>query len=415
MTLSTTQTCIIIGASHGGVTAAFSLRKEGWQGSITIIDSDPAVPYHRPPLSKAHLTNSDAIQPPILKPIASYDKNNITLMLGTKVNKIEPNNHSVSLDNGDVLNYDKLILATGARPFIPPINGLDNATNLFALRTQADVDNIRSAFHASTQKRVVIIGGGYIGLETAASIKKLGGDVTVLERESRLLARVTSPEMSEYFQQLHESNGVTINTAQNVELIKTVGETQTVICGNGCEYPADLIIVGVGIRVNQELAQQAGLTVDNGIIVNEQCQTSDNNIYAIGDCAYHHNKHYDRWLRLESVQNAVDQSKITALALCEKNASYDALPWFWSDQFDIKLQMVGLATGYNNIMLRKETEDDGKFSVWYFKDDELLSVDAVNHAKAYVMGTKLIKSKALINKSNLANSDIPLSVDSLTY
>ncbi|MCI2283895.1 NAD(P)/FAD-dependent oxidoreductase [Colwellia sp. MSW7] len=414
MPLSVTQTCIIIGASHSGVTAAFALRKEGWQGEIIMIDSDPAVPYHRPPLSKAYLANSNEVTPPLLKPIASYEKNNITLMLGKQVSKIDSSNNNITLQNGDLLSYDKLILATGASPFIPPITGIDTAQNLFTLRTQADVENIRSAFLASEQKRVVIIGGGYIGLETAASIKKMGGDVSVLEREPRLLARVTSPEMSAFFHQLHENNGVTISTEQNVQAIKTTENTQTIVCENGSEYPNDIIIVGVGVKVNQALAQQAGLTIDNGIVVNDQCQTSHQNIYAIGDCAYHHNKHYNCWLRLESVQNAVDQAKVAALSICKQDACYDALPWFWSDQFNIKLQIVGLSTGYNNLIVRKEADDEEKFSVWYFKDEELLSVDTINHAKAYVLGTKIIKNQMIINKNSLSNSDIALSLETLS-
>ncbi|MBU2872081.1 FAD-dependent oxidoreductase [Colwellia sp. E2M01] len=414
MSLTVEQTCIIIGASHGGVSAAFALRKEGWQGSILLIDSDPCLPYHRPPLSKAYLTSSDNVQPQIIKPEASYEKNNITLKLGVLVTNFDKENQVVSLNNGEALNYDKLIIATGARPFIPPITGIEQAKNLFALRTQADVEQIREAVTHSKHKRVVIIGGGYIGLETAASIKKLGGEVTVLERESRLLARVTSPEMSDYFKQLHISNGVTIETNQNVKSIQNIDGTQVVCCENEQTFTADIIIVGVGIRVNQELAQQAGLTVENGITVNEQCQTSNENIFAIGDCAYHHNKHYDRWLRLESVQNAVDQAKISAAVICGKDVSYDALPWFWSDQFDVKLQMVGLATGYDDVIIRKEVEEASKFSVWYFKGAELLAVDAINHAKAYVLGTKLIKNKTVINKTQLANEELPLSIDNLT-
>ncbi|XQW83425.1 NAD(P)/FAD-dependent oxidoreductase [Thalassotalea piscium] len=413
MSLSADQTCIIIGASHGGVSAAFSLRKEGWQGNIILIDSDPCLPYHRPPLSKAYLTNNDNVQPAILKPAASYDKNNITLKLGMLVTNIDRKTQVVSLQNDEKLNYHKLIIATGARPFIPPILGIEQANNLFALRTQSDVEKIRQALKLSKDKRVVIIGGGYIGLETAASIKKLGGEVTVLERENRLLARVTSPEMSDFFKQLHITHGVNIETNQNVSSIKIIDGKQVVSCEDNKEYIADLIIVGVGIRVNQELAKQAGLSVENGITVDEHCLTSDKNIYAIGDCAFHYNKHYSRWLRLESVQNAVDQSKISASSICGKEVSYDAIPWFWSDQFDIKLQMVGLASGYDKVIVRKEVNEESKFSVWYFKGDELLAVDAINHAKAYVLGTKLIKSKAIINKVHLANAEILLTIESL--
>ncbi|TYK67240.1 NAD(P)/FAD-dependent oxidoreductase [Colwellia echini] len=415
MSLSESSTCIIIGASHGGVTAAFAVRKEGWQGDIVVIDSDPTLPYHRPPLSKAYLTSDDSNHSLSLKPAASYEKNNITLLLGKRVDSIKRENNSVILDNGEVLHYKKIIIATGARPFIPPIQGIAQAANVFCLRTHDDVEKIRSAFSTSDKKRVVIIGGGYIGLETAASLKKLGGHVTVLEREPKLLARVTSPEMSAYFQQLHTSNGVIINTSKNVQSIESLGTSNLVHCDDDSNYPADIIIVGVGVRVNQELAEQAGLAVDigliKGVVVNEQCQTNDANIYAIGDCAYHHNPYYDRWLRLESVQNAVDQGKVAAASLCDKPACYSAIPWFWSDQFDVKLQMVGLATGYDNFVIRKEIDDENKFSVWYFLQDRLLAVDAINHAKAYVLGTKCLKVNANINKEVLADNTVELSSD----
>ena len=413
MPLSTSEHCIIVGASHGGVTAAFALRKEGWQGSITLIDGDPAIPYHRPPLSKAYLTQIDDALPATLKPLASYEKNNIRLVLGTQVESMSCQHKNVSLENGEVLPFDKLILATGAQPFIPPIIGLNKASNVFSLRNQADVAKIRTAINKSAHKRVVIIGGGYIGLETAASIKKLGAEVTVLEREPRLLARVTSKEMSAFFEQLHTENGVNIKTSQHVKAINKQDNLQTVLCENGEQYLGDIIIIGAGIRVNQTLAEQAGLTIENGITVNSQCQTSNNNIYAIGDCAFHLNEHYHRWLRLESVQNAVDQAKVAALSICNKVTRYDAIPWFWSDQYDVKLQMVGLSEGYTQLVIRQEV-DDNKFSVWYFKDEILLSVDAVNHAKAYVIASKLIKSKAVINKHALADNDILLSVDNLT-
>ena len=391
MALSANQKCIIIGASHGGVSAAFALRKEGWLGSITLIDSDPCLPYHRPPLSKAYLTNSDNEQPPILKPEASYQKSDIVLKLGLMVSKIDCDNNKVNLGNGENLHYDKLVLSTGARAFIPPIHGIDQATNLFTLRTQKDVEQIRHALQQSEQKNVVIIGGGYIGLETAASIKKLGGNVTVLEREDRLLARVTSPEMSSFFEELHMNNGVTIKTSQNVEAIKSTDDKQIVTCQGGNEYSADIIIVGVGIKVNQELALQSGITVDNGITVNEHCQTSNEDIYAIGDCAFHHNKHYDRWLRLESVQNAVDQSKIAAASICEKSASYNALPWFWSDQYDCKLQIAGLSAGYSDVYLR-EGATAGSRSHWYYDGDQLLAVDAMNDPRNYMIGKRLIEA-----------------------
>lgn len=405
--------CIIIGASHAGVNAAFALRKEGWQGAIKVFDADPTLPYHRPPLSKAYLTSDDGIEKNLLKAEISYQKSDIDLYLGITINRIDAINQAVTTDEGETYSYSKLIIATGARPFIPPIDGIESAHQLYPLRTAADVNHIRVAMQSSPTKRVVIIGGGYIGLETAASLKKLGASVTVLEREERILARVTAPLMSEFFQQLHNDHGVNIFTSKDVSSIETRDQSNLVVCSDGSEYPADIIVVGVGIRVNTELAAQAGITIENGIPVDGEARTNTANIYAIGDCSYHHNPHYDRFIRLESVQNAVDQAKVAAASICGKEANYDTLPWFWSDQYDVKLQMVGLASGYNNIVVRQEPEDNHKFSVWYFKDETLLAVDAINHAKAYVVATKLIKSGAQINLKKLADNAVTLHPDSL--
>lgn len=400
--------CVVIGASHAGVNFAFALRREGWQGDIILYDSDPELPYHRPPLSKTYLTSEDGSDSNLLKSRESYEKEGISLFLGVSVTSIHREEHKIIFDNGTDQFYDKLVLATGARPLVPPWPGIAAAKNLFTLRTVADVGQIRSAITNSTKKKVVIIGGGYIGLETAASLRKLGANVTVLEREQRILARVTAPEMSDFFQELHAENGVAVLTAKNVTTIETNGDLNSVNCSDGSHYEADMIIVGVGIQVNKELAEKAGLTIDNGIRVDATARTSDKNIYAIGDCTFHHNPHYDRYIRLESVQNAVDQAKIAAAAITGKEVNYDAIPWFWSDQYDIKLQMVGLSTGYDKTVVRKEPDDPKKCSVWYFKDDTLLAVDAINNAKAYVYGTKFLKSGEKIDKNKLADASVEL-------
>ncbi|WP_370980917.1 NAD(P)/FAD-dependent oxidoreductase [Agaribacterium sp. ZY112] len=406
-TTDTTQkVCAVIGASHAGVNFAFAMRKEGWQGQIILIDSDPTTPYHRPPLSKAYLTSDDAIDKNLLKNIDTYEKSNIELRLGQTVSKIDREKQILLLADGSEQPYDKLVYATGARPFIPPIPGLENAAKCYPLRTAEDVNNIRKAFNQSEQKRVVVIGGGYIGLETAASLKKLGGDVSVLEREERILQRVTAPHMSAFFQDLHANNGVNVFTSKNVSAIEQGDTCNQVLCDDGTRLDADLIIVGVGIRVNAELAQEAGLEVEVGLKVNQCAQTNDSNIYAIGDCTVHHNPHYDRMIRLESVQNAVDQAKVAAAAICGKDVTYNTIPWFWSDQYDIKLQMVGLSQGYSDIIVREEEGEGTRFSVWYFKDEELLSVDAVNFAKAYVVGTKFIKGGDKVDKAKIADPSV---------
>ncbi|GAA4934511.1 FAD-dependent oxidoreductase [Algibacter agarivorans] len=396
--------CVVIGASHAGVNLAFSLRKEGWEGAILLFDKDPEIPYHRPPLSKTYLSNEDVN---VLKSAESYQKENINLNLGILVRSINRTDKTITLSDGTNQTYDKLVIATGARPIIPPIPGIEKATHLYPLRTAEDVGHIRNAFHASKNKRVVIIGGGYIGLETAASIKKLGGVVTVLERETRILARVTAPEMSDFFMNLHAENGVEVLTDKNVTTIGNSKGVNTVTCADGSQFEADIIIVGVGIRVNLELAKEAGLVIENGILVDETACTNDNDIYAIGDCTFHFNPHYNCYVRLESVQNAVDQAKVAAAAISGKRPVYNSIPWFWSDQFDVKLQMVGLSEGYNETLIRKEDSAGTKTSIWYFKDDRLLAVDAINNPKAFVLGTKFIKDGSNIDKSKLMDASVP--------
>jgi len=398
--------CVVIGASHAGVNFAFALRREGWEGEIILYDADPILPYHRPPLSKAYLTSDDGIEKNLLKSAESYEKEGITLKLGVKVSSINRRKKHIVLNDGTEQSYDKLVLATGARPIMPPIPGLMSSNKIFPLRTAADVANIRTCLAESENKRVVVIGGGYIGLETAASLIKLGASVTVLEREERILARVTAPEMSAFFQNLHAENGVDIFTQKNVIAIETNNEEKLVKCDDGVSYTANIIIVGVGIHVNTEMAASAGLTIENGIKVDETAKTVDDDIYAIGDCTFHYNPHYDRFVRLESVQNAVDQAKVAAFAICGNETRYDTIPWFWSDQFDVKLQMVGLSQGYDQVILRKEADNEKCFSVWYFKVDHLLAVDAVNNAKAYVYGTKFIKSGDKIDKAKLEDPEV---------
>ncbi|WP_211319957.1 NAD(P)/FAD-dependent oxidoreductase [Dyadobacter jejuensis] len=405
--------CVVIGASHAGVNFAFALRKEGWEGEILLYDADPELPYHRPPLSKTYLSNDDGLDKNRLQAAERYNKEQIVLKLGETVVSMDGQAKHIVLADGGIQPYDKLVLATGARPFMPPIRGIDQAKNLFPLRTAADVAHIREVLRLGTSKEVVIIGGGYIGLETAASLRKLGASVTVLEREERVLARVTAPEMSAFFNDLHAAHGVKVFTSKNVVAIEPHGEANEVHCSDGTVYKADLIVVGVGIVVNKELAQQAGLTIDNGIRVDASARTSDESIFAIGDCTYHYNPHYGRYVRLESVQNAVDQAKVAAAAIAGKEPVYDTLPWFWSDQYDVKLQMVGLSQGYNQVLVRKEAENPNSFSVWYFLDEVLLAVDAVNQAKAYVLGTKLIKGGQRIDKTQLADPTVDFKLANL--
>lgn len=397
--------CLIVGASHAGTNMAVNLRKQGWSGTIKIIDADRELPYHRPPLSKTYLTTDEGSQHSLLFPESVYTDQEIQLELGVEVSKIQPEQKCIQLKSGEELAYDVLVLATGARALLPPIKGIEQS---YVLRTAADANRIRAGIKSTEQKRVIVIGGGYIGLETAASLRQQGAEVTVLEREDRLLKRVTSEEMAHYFMELHDQHGVKIGTSKNVELITKLGDEYLVSCGDGSAYEADFVITGTGIEVNSELAKAAGLEVNSGIVVNQQMQTSDDSIYAIGDCTWHYNEHYGEWMRLESVQNAVDQAKIAAANICGHNERYNSIPWFWSDQYKDKLQMVGLSKNYDNLILRKEEGQSNSFSIWYFKGTKLLAVDAVNNPRAYMLGTKVIKSGIQLDKQKISDVSVPL-------
>lgn len=399
--------CVIIGASHAGVNCAFALRREGYAGNVVLIDADPHLPYHRPPLSKSFLTQEDGLEKIALRPAESYDKENIVRKTG-KVTAIDRQVKQIKLADGSTQSYDQLVIATGARPLIPTIPGIETTPNVFALRQVADIQQIRQALDASSSQRVLIIGGGYIGLELAASLTKLAAKVQVLEREDRILARVTAPAMSQFFHELHQLNGVAIHTRKNVVAIHPVQEGIRVECADASQFEADIIVLGVGIKVNVALAATCGLTIENGIQVDTTTRTSDQHIYAIGDCSYHYNAHYGRFVRLESVQNAVDQAKVAAANICGKETYYEAMPWFWSDQYDVKLQTVGLFNGYDEAVLRQEVDKHNCFSIWYFKANQLIAVDAVNNAKAYVVGMKLLKAKQTVDISKVANSTVPL-------
>jgi len=389
------ERCVIIGASHAGVNVAFNLRQEGWAGEILLLDGQEALPYHRPPLSKTLLYGEKTLGDIYLKPDNAYINHNIHLKLGTRVESIDPKGKRLSLNTGGTLRYDKLVLSTGATPFVPPIEGLDtDSPNVFVIRTESDIAGLRRA--ASEGKTAAIIGGGYIGLEVASSLKKLGVDVVIFEREERLLSRVTSPVMSEFFKKLHEDKGAVIHTSARVESISGTGGQYLVNTDSGRSIPYDMVIIGTGIKPDLELAYKAGLGADDGILVDPQCKTSEQDIWAGGDCTRFFSKRYNQRVRLESVQNAVDQAKVVAASICGKEAHYDPVPWFWSDQFDVKLQIAGLSTGYTDLVIRKN--DERHFSVWYFRSDRLLSVDAVNDSKAYVAALKAIRADKPVKK-----------------
>ena len=399
------RNCVIIGGSHAGSQFAISLRQGCWLGNITIIGEERDYPYHRPPLSKTFLSGEKKIEDILLRPAELYEKSRISIRLGERVKSIDRANKSVITNNNNIINYDKLVIATGARVRKIPVPGSETE-GIYYLRNSDDVNKIKSRIIANDH--AVIIGGGYIGLETAASLRKQGMKVTVIEAMARVLQRVTAPELSNFYKRIHDEEGVEIFEEVIATEFKKIDEKIHILTSCGKTFIGDMVIVGIGVIPNIELAESAGLAVKNGVEVNQFCQTSDPEIYAIGDVSWHYNEIYERFLRLESVPNATEQAKIAALHINEKPKAYNSLPWFWSDQYDLKLQIAGLSEGYNHIVIRGDIEKGRSFSAFYFKDNNLLAVDAVNSPREF-MFTKMVLTKGQkLNKEILSDNSLDL-------
>ena len=387
---------VVIGAGQAGAALVAKLRALGHQGAITLIGEEPAPPYQRPPLSKAYLMGEMEEERLWLRGAEFYADHAITLKLGQKVTAIDPRAKTVTV-GAEVIAYDELALTTGSYPRRLPAAVGGDLAGVYTVRTLADVDAMKAEFVAGRQ--LVIVGGGYIGLEAAAVAAKLGLDVTVLEMAPRILQRVAAPETSDYFRNLHSAHGVKILESTGLE--RLLGDTRVngVRLSDGTELPADFVIAGVGILPGTALAEAAGLQIENGIKTDEHGRTSDPHIWSAGDCASF------PWqggrLRLESVGNAIDQAEIVAENILGAAKSYDAKPWFWSDQYDCKLQIAGLNTGYDNIVTRGPDGDSVSF--WYFKGDTLLAVDAMNDPRAYMVGKRLIEQGKSPAKAALAD------------
>ena len=398
----TNKIAIIIGASHAAAQLTTSLRQEGWEGEILVIGDEPYLPYHRPPLSKTFLSGDKTIAELYIRPAAFYEKNNIQFKQG-RVTAINRAQQTLTLSDGTQLGYDKLALCLGARVRKAAIVG-EELAGVHYLRNIADVKGIQP--YVVKDKRAVIIGGGYIGLETAAALRKQGMDVVVLEMADRILQRVTAPELSEFYTRIHREEGVKIHTGISVSAIVGDGRVEKVICSNGAEFPADVVIIGVGVLPNVELAQEAGIEVDNGIIVDEFCRTNDAHIVAAGDCANHFNAIYGRRMRLESVPNASEQGKTAAASLCGLTKAYKSLPWFWSDQYDLKLQIAGLSQGYDQVVVRGDKLASRSFAAFYFKDGHLIAADCINRPQEFMLSKKIITENIVIEASRLEDESI---------
>lgn len=391
---------ICIGASHAGAQFALSLRQSGWDGDIILFGEEPELPYHRPPLSKDFMLDARSFDDILIRPAEVYKKADIDMRLGSRVVNVSPQDKLIELSNGETWQYDKLIMATGARARKLPLQGADHK-RVYYLRSKSDVDAIKSEI--GPDKSALIIGGGYIGLETASSLYKQGVKVTVLEAMDRILQRVTAPVMSNFYKRIHREEGVNIVESEVAVGIESDGETLSVHTAKGHHFSADFIIIGIGVLPNMELAADAGLCVGNGIEINEFCQSSDPDIYAIGDVSWHHNSIYDTHLRLESLPNATEQAKIAAAHICGKPKPYNSLPWFWSDQFDLKLQIAGLFQGYDNIVLRGNPDAGRQFSAFYFKGNRFIAVDAVNDPKSFMFARMALTKGHVLDRAVLAD------------
>jgi 3-phenylpropionate/trans-cinnamate dioxygenase ferredoxin reductase subunit len=398
------MSCIIIGASHAGAQAAVNLRAHGYNEDIILISAENVMPYQRPPLSKAFLQDTLPEQRLWLRPEAFYQQKNITLMLSTRVNSINANDKSVTLSDGQLLSYSKLIIATGASIRYLDVPGAE-LPQVHYLRDHHDTVGIKNQLDKI--QKVVVIGGGYIGLEAAASMAKLNKKVTLLINGDRPLAKSTSPTVSNFFTKLHESHGIDIKLNTQVQSIEKTDNGVIVNTSGGESFEGDAVIVGIGVLPAQSLAKACGLTVNNGVCVNEFMQTSNNDIYAIGDCVSFYHPFYKKQVRIESVQNATDQSKTVASAICDKLIPYNATPWFWSDQFDAKLQIAGLSEGYDGTVIRQESENS--IAVFYFKADQLIAVDTINQPKTFMVTRKYLPNSVNVNKQQLADTNIDIN------
>ena len=397
-------TTIVIGAGQAGAEVVSKLRDQGHEDRLVLIGQENYLPYQRPPLSKKYMAGEMTLERLFLRPKEFYTEKNVELHIGKSALRIDPDQQIVEFNDGN-LDYDHLVLATGSRPRdLPPYIG-GKVKNLFTMRDLNDANSI-GAFMKSGM-RLLIVGGGYIGLEAAATARKFGVDVTLVEIEERILKRVAAKETSDYIRSLHISNGVNIKEAVGLGKLEIADDkVLSASLTDGSDINVDFVIVGIGITPNTELAEGANLKINNGIFINDKCQTSVSNIYAAGDCTSFEYK--DTLVRLESVGNAIDQATIVAQNIMKQNTNYIPKPWFWSDQYDLKLQIAGLNTGYDDVVVRKG--ENKQVSHWYFKGQSLLAVDALNDPRCYMIGKRLIEENKSPPKNQLRDENFNLKV-----
>ena len=377
---------VIVGGGHAAGQAAASLRQEAYEGELVIVADEPHIPYQRPPLSKQYLAGEQGLDRVYLRAEKFYADKNVTVRRAARAAGIDRSAKIVLLEDGERLAYDKLLLATGARPRVLDVPGAERS-GIHYLRTIGDSDAIKADM--TPGRRLVVVGGGYIGLEVASVAVTAGLSVTVLEMEERILQRVTTPAMSEFYRKLHDDAGVVIRSDARAEAFVGTDAVTGVRCADGSEIPADIVVVGVGIVPNVELAADAGLPCGDGIVVDERCTTADPDILAAGDCTNHPNPLLERRLRLESVPNAMEQARVAAANMVGKEKAYASVPWFWSDQYDLKLQMVGFSEDGDTSVTRGDPEAR-RFAVFHLKDGVLVAADAVNSPREFMACRQLV-------------------------
>jgi len=397
---------VIAGAGHGGTQAAIVLRQGGFAGSIALVGEEGDIPYERPPLSKEYFAGTKSFDQILIRPEVFWGERKINWMRGRRVTAVDPGARLAILSEGPALEYGSLIWATGGRPRRLACAGHDLA-GVHCVRTRADVDAIRAELGAV--RRVAVIGGGYIGLEAAAGLRKLGKDVVLLEALDRVLARVAGPDLSRFYASEHRGHGVDLRTGATVDrLLGSQGRVIGVELRGGRVVEADLVIVGIGIVPAVEPLLAAGAKADNGVLVDARCRTSLDDVYAIGDCASHPNRYAaGAVIRLESVQNAADQAAVAAKTILGQSVTYDAVPWFWSNQYDLRLQTIGLSIGHDATVVRGDPATRS-FSVVYLKGERVVALDCVNATRDYVQGRKLVIEGAAVPRGRLSDVATPL-------
>jgi len=399
-----TQRITIVGAGQAAAQAIETLHKRGHQGSITLIGDEDLLPYQRPPLSKKFLAGTLDRDRLLIRHAAHYLDHGVDLRLGFAVASIDRVRRRAELADGSSVEYDGLLLATGSHPRLLPLPGAELA-GVYYLRSVADVDRLRG--HLAPGRRAVIIGGGYIGLEVAATCREAGLDVTVLEAADRVMNRVVSPAVSAFYEAEHARLGVHILCGARVDALSGTDRVTAVRLDDGHELPADFVLVAIGVAPTDALARTAGLECDNGILVDEYCRTSDANIWAAGDCARHPSIHYGTRVRLESVDNAFEQGTSAALNMLGIRTVHDKVPWFWSDQFDLKMVIVGLSAAHDEVVMRGDPASRA-FSVCYLRDGELIAVETINHTKDQMAARRLIPARARPDLAKLADPALAL-------